>query len=78
MGDSRLSTRRTSARLADKEDAPLTNGNGYAAEKVKVNQTSSVGARNGKVEASGAAQNSGVGRAKRKHGVYISLRFWDG
>ena len=71
MGDSRRSTRRTSARLADKEDAPLVNGNGFVAEKAKGNQTNGVDARNGKAEANGTAQSSGGGRGKRKHGVYL-------
>jgi len=70
MGDLRRSSRRTSARLADKEDAPLVNGGGYVGEKAKSSQANGVGTRQGKAEANGAGQAFTGAKGKRKHGGY--------
>ncbi|MCJ1251074.1 hypothetical protein MMC30_008305 [Trapelia coarctata] len=67
MGDLRRSSRRTSARLADKEDAPSVNGNGYVGEKAKASQANGASARQGKTVASGAGQGSTGAKGKRKH-----------
>ena len=70
MGDMRRSSRRTSARLADKEDAPLVNGNGLVGEKARPSQANGAGTRHGKGEASGVVQGSTGAKGKRKHGGY--------
>ena len=63
MAETRRTTRRTSARLADKEDMPVMNGVSHATEKTKTN---GIGLRSGKAGVNGATG----GRGKRKHGRY--------
>lgn len=63
MAETRRTTRRTSARLADKDDMPLTNGVTHTTEKTKTN---GIGLRSGKAGVNGATG----GRGKRKHGRY--------
>ena len=74
MGDLRRSSRRTSARVADKEDAPLVNGNGYGGEKAKSSQANGADMRQGKSEANSAGQGSIGAKGKRKHGAYKSAK----
>ena len=68
MGEPRRATRRTSARLVDKEDVPVMNGIVHAAEKGKSSQNSVTSGKHGKASVNGAATGGARGRGKRKHG----------
>lgn len=57
--------RRTSARLADKEDEPIMNGNGYNYEPAKKSQNSGASGKQGKASIHGASAKTG---GKRKPG----------
>lgn len=74
MGDLRRSSRRISARLAEKEDAPVVNGNGYTGEKAKSSHSNGAGSKQRKADANGAGQGSTGAKGKRKHGVYNFLQ----
>ena len=69
MGDQRPSGRRTSARLRDKEDAPVVNGVGHALERAQISQNS-LTAKNGNSAANGLGNGIAGGRSKRKLGMY--------
>ena len=73
MGDQRPSARRTSARLREKEDAPIANGVSHASEKGKVSQTGAPTVKHGKSAVNGSSNGSLGGRAKRKLGTYCFL-----
>lgn len=68
MVEPRRTARRTSARLADKDDVPVTNGVLHAAEKGKGGQSNGTSGKHGKANVNGAATGSAGGRGKRKHG----------
>ena len=68
MGEPRRTTRRTSARLADKEDVPVMNGVVHAAEKGKSGQNNGTSGKHGKASVNSAATGGAGGRGKRKHG----------
>ena len=70
MADQRPSARRTSARLRDKEDAPVVNGVGHTSEKGKASQTSAPTTKHGKSAANGLGNGNLGGRSKRKLGAY--------
>ena len=70
MSDSRRPARRTSARLADKEDAPVVNGFVHAGEKGKGGQTNGAAIRHNKSGVNGTKGLALGGRGKRKLGVY--------
>ena len=74
MSDSRRSTRRTSARLADKEDTTLANGVHHVVEKVKVGRPSGASVKQGKSEVNDNGAGRPVVRGKRKPGGYIFYR----
>ena len=69
MSDLRRTTRRTSARLADKEDIPVINGAGNTAGKGIRNLTNGHGNKAVKANINGASNATAGGRAKRKLGV---------
>ena len=65
MSEARGGGRRSSARLADKEDAPLTNGVGHDYEPVKGLQNNGMVGKQGKAKINGASTKPA---AKRKPG----------
>ena len=70
MSDPQRSTRRTSARLADKEDVPLNNGISQALEKGRVGHVNGTTVKSSKVVVNGTEATSGIGRGKRKKSAY--------
>ncbi|MCJ1286427.1 hypothetical protein MMC26_005772 [Xylographa opegraphella] len=66
MSDSRRSTRRTSARLADKEDTTVTNGLQHVVEKAKAGRPSGTSAKQAKLEVNGKETGPSSVRGKRK------------
>ncbi|MCJ1419288.1 hypothetical protein MMC32_005642 [Xylographa parallela] len=66
MSDSRRSTRRTSARLADKEDTTLTNGLQHVVEKAKAGRPSGTSAKQAKPDVNGKGIGPSAVRGKRK------------
>ena len=73
MSDPQRSTRRTSARLADKEDVPHVNGNNHVSEKGRGGQVNSASVKQSKVGVNGAGSAVGPGRGKRKKSAYGEL-----
>lgn len=72
----RNGTRRTSARLADKDDAPIGIGSDYVSENKKSGQTNGAARRaTGRAAASGVEIGNGNGRGKRKHGASDGVAF---
>ena len=69
MVEPRRTARRTSARLADKDDVPVTNGVVHAVEKGKGGQSNGTSGKHGKTNLNGAATGGAGGRGKRKHGA---------
>ena len=67
MSEISRTSRRTSARLAEKEDAPVANGVVHAAEKGRSGQGSG---KHNRVGVNGTGSGAVAGKAKRKHGVY--------
>lgn len=65
MSESRGNGRRTSARLGDKEDLPVTNGIGHDYEPEKKNRGKAAGGKQEKVAVNGASTKAS---AKRKQG----------
>ena len=70
MSDSRRSSRRTSARLADKEDTTLTNGLQHVVEKAKAGRSNGTSAKQARAEVNGKGIGPSGVRGKRKPGVY--------
>jgi hypothetical protein len=72
MGDVRRSTRRSSARIAEQEDALLVNGNDHEADKLRESHANSSRSKKKAPESNGSGQaaTSGKGKGKRKLGVY--------
>lgn len=68
MVEPRRTARRTSARLAVKDDVPATNGVIHPAEKVKGGQNNGMSGKPGKSNVNGAAPGGVGGTGKRKHG----------
>ncbi|KAL9117845.1 MAG: hypothetical protein Q9187_005615, partial [Circinaria calcarea] len=66
MSDSWRTTRRTSARLADKEDVPVANGTSHTTGKGKGGQANAVSTKQDKAVGNGVAGGAVGGRAKRK------------
>ena len=75
MSESRRSTRRTSARLADKEDIPITNGIGHTTDNRKGGQTNGASVKQGKTNVNGPGTAVGGARSKRKYGECTLSRF---
>ena len=73
MSDPQRSTRRTSARLADKEDISLVNGNVYASEKGRGSHINGTSVKQGKAGVTGTGNIVGAGRGKRKKSAYMEL-----
>ena len=73
MSDPQKSTRRTSARLADKEDVPLNNGISQALEKGRAGHLNGATVKQGKVAVNGIEATAGTGRGKRKKSAYKAL-----
>lgn len=71
MSDLRRSTRRTSARLADKEDALVANGNGHGAEKANAIQKNGADAGQGQSTTNGTGDGVAGKRGKRKQGMSV-------
>ena len=67
MADQRQSTRRTSARLREKEDVPQVDGLGHSMEKANGAAGASTSSRQGKTTA------NGPGKPKRKLGKYHAV-----
>ncbi|SLM36694.1 mis12-mtw1 family protein [Lasallia pustulata] len=67
MVEPRRTARRTSARLAVKDDVPATNGVIHPAEKVKGGQNNGMSGKPGKSNVNGAAPGGVGGTGKRKH-----------
>ena len=74
MSEPRRSSRRLSARLGDKEDAPLANGTTNGNEKAKGGQVSTSGGKQGKTGANGMVSSSAATKMKRKQGMCSVLR----
>ena len=73
MNDSRHSSRRTSARLADKESVPLAKGIDHTVDEViRTTEKYGAGSKQAIPRTNGAVVNSVGGRVKRKHGMYNS------
>ncbi|MCJ1391905.1 hypothetical protein MMC18_004772 [Xylographa bjoerkii] len=66
MSESRRSTRRTSARLADKEDTTLANGLQHVVEKAKVGRANGASAKQVNLEVNGNGTGPSGVRGKRK------------
>ena len=71
MSDSRRTTRRSSARLADKDDVPTVNGNSHTTGKGKGGQANAASSKQDKGVGNGAAGGAVGGRAKRKIGTWF-------
>lgn len=71
MNDSPQGTRRTSARLADKEDTVQVNGTIQPVEKIKGARSNGATTKQGKAEISGNGTGPAGTRGKRKPGVYM-------
>ena len=67
MSELRRSSRRTSANVSHKEDAPIANGVGRDTDRGKDGQKNGVGGKTGKPVGIGGSSKA-VGRGKRKIG----------
>ena len=72
MGDTRRTTRRTSARIAEKEDMPTISGSGQLMEKGKNVHVNGALVKHGKAGINGAGSTIGKVRGKRKIGGCFS------
>ena len=75
MVDLRRSTRRTSDRIAEKEDAQYVNGVA-AANKVTKDQANGTSTKQGTSSANNVGSVAVGGRGKRKYGTYELLHKW--
>ncbi|KAL8971061.1 MAG: hypothetical protein Q9183_001237, partial [Haloplaca sp. 2 TL-2023] len=66
MSEPRRSSRRLSARLGDKEDAPMVNGVTHGNDKSKTGQSSGSNAKQAKSGANGATSGGAGAKGKRK------------
>lgn len=69
MSELRRSSRRTSANVAPKEDAPIANGVGHDTDRGKDNQKNGSGGKSGKALVNGGSSKTVGGRGKRKMGT---------
>lgn len=72
MSELRRSSRRISANVSHKEDAPIANGVGRDTDRGKDGQKNGVGGKTGKPVGIGGSSKAVGGRGKRKIGE------WDG
>jgi len=68
MSDTRKAGRRTSDRLKEKEDAPLSNGFGHGGERLKSSQSTGTATKQTKVNGNDTGASTAKGRGKRKLG----------
>lgn len=74
MSEPRRSSRRLSARLGDKEDAPVVNGVAHGNEKGKGGQSLGNNAKQAKAGVNGASLSGAGAKAKRKLGMWSRYR----